>query len=140
MEVFNMMNFFKRLGKVGTLSLILVLSLATAAFAATSTSGKVGSYSTYGNLYPHNPIYSNPYADASTSTSAPLYYLKATSTVHNTDGTGASQSASVNNDSSVLTGKQYANTFTSSGVKFTGSHYVSDANVGSWSGSTSYQY
>lgn len=124
----------------GVLVGMLSLALCASAFAGTSTSGKLKGYNFSGTLSPENPFYLNPYATASTSASASLYYLKAVVTVHNTDGSAVSSSKSANNDSSVETERQYANTFASKDVKFKGSHEVSDKNVGSWSGSTDYTY
>lgn len=124
----------------GVLVGMLSLALCATAFAGTSTSGKLKGYNFSGSLSPVNPILLNPYAIASTSASASLYYLKAVVTVTNTDGSGVSTTKSANNTSSVETDRQYANTFASKDVKFTGSHTVTDQNVGSWSGSTDYTY
>lgn len=128
--------------RIVSIALVLALVLCTTigAFAATSTSKTIKGYTWSGELTTGNPFYSNPYAYATSTSTAAIYYIKAVVTVINTDGTGASKTSSGNNTDSVETTSQYANTFGSSGVKFTGSHVFNDANIGSWTGSTSYTY
>lgn len=128
--------------RIVSLALVLLLVLCTTigTFAATSTSKTISGYTWKGNLYPENPLITNPYAWSESNSGAAIYYIKAVVTVINTDGSASSKSSSENNCSWVYTPAQYANTFTSSGVKFTGSHVFSDANIGSWTGSTSYTY
>ncbi|GAV10267.1 hypothetical protein [Paenibacillus sp. NAIST15-1] len=116
--------------------------MSVTAFADTTTQSSLGKYTVKGELNVSNPIYANPSAYAKTwvHEGVSLYSLEAKVTVVNSDKTSVSKSKSGESTDKVQTDSQYANTFSSSDVKFYGSHKVQDKNVGTWQDGTDYKF
>lgn len=133
-----------------TLLLVVVFMLATTtcAFAAKKVTGsRLDSdsgitYSFTGTLNCNNPWNANPYASASTYSDYACAQVCAECSVINTDGSVTTAAPAAKwNSNYVSTDSVSANTFSSSGVQFTGTHECDDTHFSSsWIGSTSYTY
>lgn len=130
------------------LVVVLVFATTTSAFAAKTCSGTRKdsydgfTYSLSGTLNTNNPWYGNPYAYASTYTDYACTQISAQCTVINTDGSVTTSPNAINTSANyVQSNSVTANTFSSSGVKFTGRHECDDAHFSSsWIGYTDYTY
>lgn len=133
-----------------TLLLVVVFTLATTtcAFAAKTVTGSRYdsasglTYSFTGTLNCNNPWYTNPYASASTYSDYACTQVCAECSVINTDGSVSTAAPQSKHDSNyVSTASVSANSFSSSGVTFMGTHECDDIHFSSsWIGSTSYTY
>lgn len=87
-----------------------------------------------------NPLITNPYGYMHGSCNVTVAWMYCRVTVTNTDGTYASKWDSKYNTTGFNSPWQYANTFSSAGVRFDGRVEVSSPIYGDWVANASYTY
>ena len=131
-----MKSFFKKgILFLTIIAVLMMFSLSTFAFAGPTNGAVDSSY-----LQTYNPIYSNPYAYTHGGCNVHVYSMYCIVDVLNTNGTQDNQHDTKYDTTGFNTANQYANTFSSSGVRFNGKIEVTDGNYGNWVGYMSYTY
>ncbi|OPH53332.1 hypothetical protein BC351_05505 [Paenibacillus ferrarius] len=124
------------------LTAVLCLSFTSSAFAAvnkdTEKTTNLKGFDLKAELIIGNFL--NPNGYARNTASLQSYQLKATVKVTNSDGTTDSKTSTGTNTTQIETGTQYANTYSSTNVKFDGGHEFTDSKYGYWYASTYYYF